>query len=210
MKPVSEERGTTTLTNRHIIMKRILTTFAAILVATVINAQQHLTFMDIPIDGPMEKMIESLSEKGLTYKGMFAGNIAQMSQDVNGQEIDILVTANEKTHNVYRISILTQPKGKWKILKREYEVYQKQLYEQYGEPTTYEMFMYPYNTKKKIRKHELEALQNEKAVWNSFFKVYGENEEKIGDIMLTISPYAYFARVAVYYEDALNAPQEEE
>lgn len=189
-------------------MKKILFLFAALIISASMCAQ-HLTYMDVPIDGRIDQVVEALVEKGMEYKGNISKDIAQLCYDSNGQPIDVLVVANEETGNVFRIGVMTQPKFNWKMLKREYEMYQKQLYEKYGVPTTYEMFMHPYNTKKMIRKRALEALINDKAVWSSFFKTYGTNDTLIGTVSLAITPYANLARVVIYYEDAANSPKEE-
>lgn len=191
-------------------MKHLISLFVSLMIAMTIQAHDHLTFMGIPIDGPIDKMVAALAEKGLTDNGKITENIAQMSFYLNGQPIDVLLVADEQTGNVYRVSVMTQPKFKWKTLKREYEMYQKQFFEQYGVPTTYEMFMYPYNTKKKMRKHGIEALINDKVVWSSFFKEYGADDTLIGDVSLAITPYAHLARVVIYFEDALNSPVEEQ
>ena len=109
---------------------------------------------------------------------------------------------------VYRVAVLTQPKAQWRLLKNEYSMYKKSLMETYGEPTTYEMFFYPYDTKKKQRRHQMQALHEEKLVCSSFFYERGNSSVgEIGVITLTIIPYAYLGRVAIYYNDFKNAPE---
>ena len=189
-------------------MKHIISLFTLLMIAMTIQAQEHLSFMDVPIDGPLDKMVGSLQERGFIYRGNLSKNIAHMGYDINGQLIDVYLNADDND-NVYQVSIHAQPKVKWNVLKREYGAYKKDIVKQYGEPTAYEGFLPPYDTKKKIRRHQLEALLENRAYWNSFFATYGSDGTKTGDIMLSISPYAHLARVSVYYLDAINAPDEE-
>jgi len=190
-------------------MKHTIAFFVALLATPFLFGQTHLTYRDVPLDGTLDRVISVLQGKGLEYTGAISENMVQMGYLSNGQPIDVMVVSNPETGKVFRVVVLTQPKSKWRSLRKEYGVYKKQLMAQYGEPTTYELFLYPYDTKKKQRRRQMQALHEEKAMCSSFFHVTDDEGQPLGDITLTISPYAHLARVAIYYNDTLNAPLED-
>lgn len=187
-------------------MKRFIATTLTILLATLsAYTQDHLSLLDIPIDGTMQNIVNELELRGITYERNLQDNIAMLHGDKNGQQIDFLVVASEDTKHVYRITMLTQPKSKWRFLKKEYNTYKKALTAQYGEPNAFEMMMAPYNTKKMQRRNKpLQALIEERAQWAAFYTINSVMGDEIGSVMLQIAPENTLARVIIVYEDKSN------
>ncbi len=187
-------------------MKRTFFILATLLLTMSLSAQEHLNFIDLPIDGPLNKFVEELTLRGIAPVRNVDDNIVMLQSIVNGQPIDYLAVASEDAQHVYRVVVLTQPKMNWRWIRKEYLYYKKHLTEIYGEPTKYvETFMAPYNTKKALRRHQLPAIIEGKAQWATFFTVKNDAEEETGSVMVQITPSGSLARVIIVYEDAANA-----
>ena len=182
-------------------MKHYVTLLSAILLSVSLYAQQHLSILDVPIEGSLENMIHELTLRGLEQMPSIAPNIASLRTEHNGQPIDFLVVASENGHQVYRVVVLTQSKKQWRWLRNEYNYYKKALTKQYGKPNTVEVFMAPYDTKKKLRRRQLQALNENRAQWVSFFNATTADNKPYGTVMLQISPEGPVGRVIIVYED---------
>lgn len=177
---------------------------AACLCAPIRAQQNHLNFLDIPIDGTLETFVQELQVRGFTFDKSQGYNIAQLHTIKNGQQIDYFVVASEDAQHVYRVTMLTQHKYNWKALRNEYMMYKKMLTKQYGEPESVEIFMEPYNTRKKLRRHQLQALMEGRAHWNSAYEAKDETGTTLGYVQTEIAPIGNLVRVTVTYEDASN------
>ena len=184
---------------------KTLLAVAAVLFTVPLSAQDHLKFLDLDIDGPLEEFCHELSLRGYQPIQDVSDNIRMMETNINGQPIDLLVVASEDAQHVYRVVFLTQPKISWKWLRKEYYYYKKLLTEAYGAPTKYvEMFMAPYNTRKKLRRKQIPAIVEGKGQWTSFFSIRDDAGQETGSAMVQIAPSGSLARVIVVYEDAVN------
>lgn len=189
-------------------MKHLIKTILLFLACTTLNAQEHLQILDVPINGTLEQVAGELQLRGLVRVNNLQDNIAVLHGNKNGQQIDYLVVATDDAQHVYRITVLTQPKFKWKTLLNEYRYYKKSLAEQYGcTPDVYEFFKYPYDTKKTQRRHEMQALHEGKAQFASFYNLTNAEGDELGTIMLQLTTDSHFARVIAVYEDKANSEQ---
>lgn len=188
-------------------MKTLFYVLTALLLSTfTLSAQQHLKFLDVDIDGPLEEFCQELSLRGYQPIQDVSDNIRMMETNINGQPIDLLVVASEDAQHVYRVVFFTQPKMSWKWLRKEYYYYKKLLTEAYGAPTKYvEMFMAPYNTRKKLRRKQIPAIVEGKGRWVTFFSIHSSTGQETGTAMVQIAPSGSLARVIVVYEDTANA-----
>lgn len=192
-------------------MKRIIYIFTAILFATTLHAQQHLTFLDVPIDGPLSEFVSALEEKGLVAGDYVDPNIAVLTTQKNGQPITVLAVSTKDLRHTYRVVVMPDPKYSWKHLRNEYLNNKRALVSAYGEPEEcYEFFLPPYNTRRMMKRYSLKAINEGYAQWASAFAVTGDDDKFIGTVLLEIKPFAHLARVVTTLEDEANAMFAEE
>lgn len=186
-----------------------------LLISTALSAQEHLAIADLPIDGPLDRFVNELTIRGVVPQRNIDDNIVMLQTDVNGQPIDYIVAASEDTQHVYRVVVMTQPKMSWRWVRNEYLHYKNELSKAYGQPTKYvETFMAPYTTRKKLRRHQIQAFAEGKAQWATFFTVSNDDGEEIGTVAVQIAPSGSLAKVVIIYDDTKNseryAPNSEE
>ena len=186
-------------------MKKILITLCIIMLSFAMRAQEHMTFMGIPIDGKISTFTQKLEDKGFTYvkaedgvtflTGTFAGN----------RNCIILVGSSIKSLTVWKVVVAFPSKSSWESLKNEYQTMKSLYSRKYGEPNIYEFFISPYY---EGDGYEMTAISIGKAHYESFFKT---ND---GYIHLAIKDGKYRSGyVTVEYEDGINVKiksQEEE
>ena len=118
-------------------MKRIL--IALLLVFSCIgamaqNANEHLKFMGIPINGTLESFSQKLVAKGMkrqqgwddigTFRGKFAGK----------DDCKIYVATVPSRNIVYRTTVCLSPRATWEWLESDYNEFKQMLTSKYGEP----------------------------------------------------------------------------
>lgn len=119
------------------MMKRIL--IALLLVFSCIgvmaqNANEHLKFMGIPINGTLESFTQKLVAKGLKrehawdnallLKGTFAGQIGS----------GVCVMRVPSSNIVYKVVVCLPSKDTWEWLEKDYTEFKRMLTSKYGEP----------------------------------------------------------------------------
>ena len=192
-------------------MKRIVSTLFTFLLSASLFAQQHLSFLGVPIDGSLTEFVSALEEKGLVAGDYIDTNIATLTTEKNGQPITVLAVATKDLRHTYKVVVMPEPKYGWKNLRNEYLNNKRALVAAYGEPDEcYEFFLPPYNTRRMMKRYALKALNEGYAQWVSAFTITGTGDETIGSILLEIRPYAHLARVVTTLEDEANARFAEE
>ncbi len=119
------------------MMKRIL--IALLFVFSCIgamaqNANEHLKFMGIPINGTLESFTQKLVAKGMKRQqgwdntGVFRGTFAG--------ECDCKVFVNRilSRNIVYRIVVCLPSRNMWEWLESDYKQFKQMLTSKYGEP----------------------------------------------------------------------------
>lgn len=117
-------------------MKKILITLCIIMLSFAMRAQEHMTFMGIPIDGKISTFTQKLEDKGFTYvktedwgdvfSGTFAGK--------RGCTINVF-TLKSSTVWAVAVEFPSIPFWKfWKSAKDEYQAIKKIISSKYGEP----------------------------------------------------------------------------
>lgn len=86
-------------------MKRILLTFALLLILVGAFAQEHLSFKGIPIEGSISSFCQKLQSKGLTKLGS-ANNITLFVGDFTGRQATIGVGATDDGKNVHSVGVI--------------------------------------------------------------------------------------------------------
>lgn len=112
---------------RHLLLSILLcTTICA-------NAQNHLTFKGIPIEGSMTTFCQKLKAKGFTQMGKDK-NATIFTGDFTGKQATIGVGASDDGKNVFSVVVLFDPSGEWNNLVSTYDYYKDLYTRKYGDP----------------------------------------------------------------------------
>lgn len=186
-------------------MKKILITLCIIMLSFAMRAQEHMTFMGIPIDGKISAFVQKLEDKGFTYVNTGYGVTFLTGTFAGNRNCIILVGSSIKSLTVWKVVVAFPSKSSWESLKNEYQTMKSLYSRKYGEPDIFEYFTSPYY---EGDGYEMTALSTGKATYESFFKT---ND---GYIHLAIKDGKYRGGyVTVGYEDGINVKiksQEEE
>ena len=160
-------------------MKKIMLLFVLML-SISIQAQEHLKFMGIPIDGSVEKFAKKLEAKGLkkvskpNERVMLAGTFAG-----NEDCYIMLSSGNGQNKTIEGVGVILPASDSWSIVMTKYQTLKTQLSTKYGKPTTVEEEFYKYEPSTDfLRFYE---VQNGNAIFKTSF--YSEE----GYIALNIS-----------------------
>lgn len=173
-------------------MKRIFLTLAAIILAVVMQAQEHMSFKGISMNTDITSFVSQLkadgftvvyeSDKGIILNGDFAGK----------SDCEVMVLPTQERKLVWKVVVIFPEKSSWYSLKSEYSSFKESYTEKYGKPLSYEYFSSPYE---EGDGYEMTALAMEKCRYISFFLT-----DK-GAISIEINSDK---SVQVAYEDEIN------
>ena len=98
------------------------------------NANEHLKFMGIPINGTLESFTQKLVAKGMkrqlgwdntvVFRGTFAGE----------RNCEVYVNRVPSRNIVYRIVVCLPSRDTWDWLEKDYNEFKEMLTTKYGEP----------------------------------------------------------------------------
>ena len=188
-------------------MKRIL--IALLFVFSCIgvmaqNANEHLKFMGIPINGTLESFTQKLVAKKIKsiqaaegvglFNGAFAGK----------NDCNIFVATVPNRNIVSKVVVCLPPRETWAWLESDYNEFKQMLTSKYGEPFQHsETFKAGTFTSSDYLK--ISALKEGKCQYYTGWKL---NEGAIEVEMISIeSPSGCFVRIS--YFDAINSKLEE-
>lgn len=175
---------------KHILLSILL------YVGFCVNAQEHLTFKGVPIEGRMSAFCQKLKAKGYTQMGKDK-NITLFTGDFTGRQATIGVGASDDGNSVFSVVVLFNPSGEWNNLVSTYDYYKDLYTRKYGEPTVSK-------ENNPSRSDSNTALMAEvhqgTVVYGSTWTVPG------GDIQLSIekSSGVYEGMVMIRYRDSQN------
>ena len=180
-------------------MKKLIITFAYLIIMGGVMAQEHLSFKGVPIDGSLKQYTESMVKKGFHYEGTTDG-IAILSGDFAGyKNCNICVSTLRNFDVVSQISVLFPETVLWATLIDNYENLKTLLNVKYGEPN--------YN-KEEFTKYNGDDNESKKyAVHNREIEWYAIYETELGDIELTLVGGTFInkVRVKLSYYDKVNS-----
>ena len=113
---------------------------------TIINEQEHLKFMGIPLDGNIVVFVEKMQGLGFILDdSVFLDWKEYNSVDMTGKfagmdKCRISVYSTSKTHTVWSVSVqffeifATEPKKTWEVVKKRYYILKDRLAHKYGNP----------------------------------------------------------------------------
>lgn len=177
-------------------MKNILLCICILLASLCAQAQEHLSFKGIPIEGNISSFCQKLKQKGFTQQRT-QGREYFFEGEFTGREVSVKVTADE--HNsVFGVDVILPDSDSWSTLTETYDHYKNLYIEKYGRPVQCKE-RNPASTNSNIS-YMLELCE-EKVSWKSTFKAHG------GSIKLSIEPtesYGLQGYVLIKYEDHQN------
>ncbi len=176
-------------------MRRIFSLFVCLIFAMSIYAQdQHLTFKNIPIDGPLRTFVSKLEQQGFRLDEYSDDRTAAfLTGNFTGEEATIIVVTTPSTKKVCRVAVFFPKKKSWHSLKSDYFEYKKMYIQKYGKPKDeYEFFVKPYY---EGDGYELQALRKENCYYSTFFYI----NDGIITVRLTNT-----CHLSIVYEDKVN------
>jgi len=115
-------------------MKKLFYFLFALFMFYGANAQEHLTFKGVPIDGTLKSYTDAMIRAGFHYEGTQDG-ISLLTGDFAGYKNCIIGVSTLKNLDlVNRIAVLFPKKETWTSVLSDYENLKSMLTKKYGEP----------------------------------------------------------------------------
>ena len=179
--------------------KLILVLFAALCTcgATAQTDSSHLTFMGIPIDGPLDAFVQKLKQKGCSPQYTQDGVIALSGDFASYKNCRIIVVSKIPKQTVYGITVFLPAQNTWSNLSSSYFSLKEMLSQKYGDPTesteTFQSYVQPEDDRTKMR-----YVKTDRCEYNTLF------ETPYGKIKLWIAYIASECVVSLAYLDKTN------
>ena len=181
-------------------MKRAIVAFLLFWTAVMVhlNAQEHLRFMNIPIEGTMRRFAAKMETKGFVLDYAEEDGV-QMTGTFIGRDCNLYMFKDPKTEKFRVVSVCFKKKyNSWYSLKGSYTKIVNGYIGKYGNPSkTAHTFLYPYY---EGDGYEMSAVRSD----NCRYWSYWEFDE--GNIIVTILKDA---KIMIYYRDKLNGEERE-
>lgn len=158
-----------------------------------LNAQEHMMFMKVPIDGTITEFASKMKAKGFVQKEV-SKNMIIMKGEFMGQACELYIAGTEKTKTVWQVSVwFDRTYTSWFSLWSGYIDLQYSYVGKYGMPTKdYHFFEKPYY---EGDDDEMRAVRLDKCHYKTFW------DKEDGNIMVSIEKYA---QINIVYQDKLN------
>lgn len=120
-------------------MKKSVLFILFIFVTLVLHAQEeHLKFMDIPMDCSVREFTSQLKKKGLKKEGKSKNGILFSGKYASFTDCYIALHFSDKTNLIETISVALKKQNEWSSLYYDFQTIKEKLTEQYGEPFSLE------------------------------------------------------------------------
>ena len=168
------------------------------------NANEHLKFMGIPINGTLESFTQKLVAKGLKREHAWEDNVLLKGTFAGKSGSGVCVMRIPSRNIVYKVVVCLPSKDTWEWLEDDYTEFKRMLTSKYGEPFQHsETFKAGSYTSSDALK--MSSLRGGKCQYYTGWKL---NEGAIEVEMISIeSPSGCFVRIS--YFDAINSKLEE-
>lgn len=174
-------------------MKKLLSLVFATLFALAMNAQGHLMFKGVAIDGTTSDFVKGLENQGFT-KIRVQNETAILSGKFAGKMATILTYVSPKSKNVYKVNVLYEAGSQWSSIEPLYNEMKGMLTQKYGAPTSV--------VEGDASSNYMHDLQRNQLTWKSAWSVdkgtvYVQiaHDETIGNVVI------------VGYEDKANSEE---
>ncbi len=156
------------------------------------SIREHLRFMGIEIDGPMDAFVEKLEAKGFTVIEKHEDSIV-MDGTFTNKPVHLLIFQTSITKRVYKIGIFYKENNSWYSIKSDYNNLKDAYKNKYTLEQDYHFFLDPYY---EGDDYEIQAVELDKCRYFSVFKA------QHGSISLNITT---LKKILVSYEDSINS-----
>lgn len=122
-------------------MKKLLFTILLLLTSSISFAQdEHMKFMGIPIDGPLESFVQKLKTKGYSHIETRDGIAILRGEFATQKNCQIHVTTSGGRDKVNIVTVIFPKRQTWGDIMDHYTTYKSLLTEKYGQPECVEEF----------------------------------------------------------------------
>lgn len=119
-------------------MKKLLLVAITILLSVNLNAQnaeEHMKFKGIPIDGTLTEFTQKMKQKGFSYKGMEDG-MALFEGEFAATKGCTIIAVAKSNNAVHKVAVVFPDCDTWSCLSNKYESLKDMLTQKYGEPAS--------------------------------------------------------------------------
>lgn len=163
------------------------------------NANEHLKFMGIPINGTLESFTQKLVAKGMKRECVTEDGVFLSGTFAGAMGCRILVYRLPSRNVVYKVLVCLPSRETWPWLEGEYNEFKKMLISKYGEPKSHSE-TFKEGTYTGSDNFKISALKGGKCQYAS---IWGLNEGMLAlDIFSMESPSSCFVRL--HYIDLIN------
>lgn len=157
--------------------------------------EEHMTFMGIPMNGPVNSFVQKLQKKGMTHFDKREGTIGLKGRFATYNDCTIIVYENKG--NVSSVAVMFPEQNSWNSVTNRYYSLQSMLVEKYGTPKTIEYFS---NGDPGYDYLRINALQHDECFFAS------EYYTSKGNIILSMVKGMDYntASVCIIYRDGMN------
>ena len=176
-------------------MKKSCLLIALLCLFSSLNAQNHLTFKGIPIDGDISSFTDSLLSKGFTLNEKFDGKGNKgFKGEFAGKDCELIVF-HTPGGLVFKVVAL-QEYSTWSSLSSAFDDMTDIYTQKYGKPTKkIKTFVDPYY---KGDGYELQAIRKDKCLYFYYWEVPN------GSISVRLNNLGSDYYVMLVYEDTMN------
>lgn len=115
-------------------MKKILLSIICVMAAVFAQAEGHMMFKGIEIDGDLESFVKQLEGQGFTQ--LSAGeDYCKMTGTFTAENVQILVNATHQSNIVYSVMVVYSPISPWPSQEQHYRKLVESLKNKYGKPS---------------------------------------------------------------------------
>lgn len=114
-------------------MKKFIFTLVFTLFAINLVAQEHMSFMGIPMDCSSEQFCKKLQKKGFKFLQKY-DSFDILTGVFTGEKVTICLINSKSGKNIPRIGVGYNPSSEWKSLVNKYNSIKKLYTKKYGEP----------------------------------------------------------------------------
>ena len=163
------------------------------------NANEHLKFMGIPINGTLESFTQKLVAKGMKREHAWDNAVLLKGTFAGLSGCGTCVMKVPSSNIVCKVVVCLPSKDTWEWLENDYKQFKQMLTSKYGEPLQHsETFKAGSYTSSDVLK--MSSLRDGKC---EYYTVWKLNEGMIGLEIISIeSPSSCFVRLNYY--DAIN------
>lgn len=113
-------------------MKKILLSIICVMAAIFAQAEGHMMFKGIEIDGDLESFKSQLEKQG--FSGVVQDRGGVMTGSFTGEDVMLVFYATPITKLVYSVLVMYESQSQWSILENKYNSLVGSLKKKYGEP----------------------------------------------------------------------------